>query len=105
MRGGKREGAGKPKGYKAPHTLEAQEMKKALILKYHEHAEEVNSALIAKAIEGDIPAIKELHDRVWGKAPQALEMSGKDGEPLFTRATPEMIALAKEYEASLKKVI
>lgn len=33
-------------------------------------------ALVAKAEEGDLPSIKEFGDRVQGKAPQGLELSG-----------------------------
>lgn len=79
-RGGARPGAGKPKGSKAAHTLEAQELKKALIKSYAENAKEINAALMNKAKSGDIPAIKEVLDRCFGKAPQAL--TGEDGGTL-----------------------
>jgi hypothetical protein len=36
------------------------------------------AALIAKAQEGDVPAIREVMDRVEGKVPQAIE-NGDDG--------------------------
>ena len=71
--GGKRDGAGKKKGYQAPHTLKAQELKKKLIESFGEEAEEVYTALIKKAKAGDIPAIRELLDRVWGKSPQQID--------------------------------
>jgi hypothetical protein len=32
----------------------------------------VASALLSKAIDGDVPAIKEVADRIQGKVPQAL---------------------------------
>lgn len=38
--------------------------------------------LIEKAAEGDVAALKEIGDRIDGKAIQALEHSGPDGEPL-----------------------
>lgn len=38
--------------------------------------EEVANRLIDLAIEGDMPAIKELADRVDGKSKQATELSG-----------------------------
>ncbi len=72
-RGGKREGAGKPKGSKASHTLRAQELKKRLIERFHIESDSIYSALIDKAKAGDIPAIRELLDRVWGKSPQSIE--------------------------------
>jgi hypothetical protein len=40
----------------------------------------VIAALLAKAQEGDIPAIKELFDRVDGKVPQAV-IGGDDDDP------------------------
>jgi hypothetical protein len=36
------------------------------------------SAIIARAQEGDVPAFKEILDRVEGKVPQAIE-NGDDG--------------------------
>jgi hypothetical protein len=38
------------------------------------------SALIAKAQEGDVPAIKEIFDRVEGKVPQAV-IGGDEDDP------------------------
>ena len=39
----------------------------------------VADALIAKAIEGDVSAIKEIADRMDGKAVASKEISGPDG--------------------------
>jgi hypothetical protein len=36
-------------------------------------------ALIARAQEGDIPAIREVFDRVEGKAPQPIDGDGEGG--------------------------
>src|ERR1035437_2118261 len=74
---------GKKKGYKAPHTLLIQEGRKALINKYLLSQDDVDDALIAKAKSGDIPAIRELYNRVFGMSIQAIEMTGKDGKDLF----------------------
>lgn len=41
----------------------------------------IADALIAKAIEGDMAAIKELADRMDGKVPQAVG-GDADGEPI-----------------------
>ena len=40
------------------------------------------AALIAKAQEGDVPAIKEIFDRVEGKVPQAV--IGSDEDPAIS---------------------
>lgn len=74
---------GRPKGAKATHTLEAQKAKEELIRMYIENIRPINEALINKAKEGDMQAIKELHDRVWGKSVQPIEGDIK-GELLIT---------------------
>ena len=38
--------------------------------------------LVKAAEDGDVVALKEVGDRVDGKAMSALEISGSDGEPL-----------------------
>jgi hypothetical protein len=38
--------------------------------------------LVAAGLAGDVPALKEIGDRLDGKVAQALEHSGKDGAPL-----------------------
>jgi len=38
------------------------------------------AALLAKAQEGDVPAIKEVLDRVEGKVPQGI-IGGEEGDP------------------------
>lgn len=78
--GGKREGAGKPKGTKAPHTLEAQEQRKRAIELVNAELEAIFIPQIEKAKKGDTMAFNAVLDRAWGKAPQAL--TGLDGETL-----------------------
>lgn len=41
--------------------------------------------LYAKALEGDLPSIKEILDRTDGKAIQQTEISGLDGGEILTR--------------------
>lgn len=62
---------------KAAHTLQAEHGKAMLIQAYLENIQPINQALVDKAKAGDIQAIKELHDRVYGKSPQPLEHSGE----------------------------
>lgn len=66
-----------------PETEETKIIKKAqkeLIAEYKEKLAEalplISPVLIAKAMEGDMPAIKELNDRVMGKAKETMEMQG-----------------------------
>ena len=42
----------------------------------------IAEALLTKASEGDMAAIKELGDRIDGKSMQAVELSGKDDAPI-----------------------
>lgn len=60
---------GRPKGLNA---VNAEKGKALLIQMYLEQIRPINQALIDKALTGDVSAIKELHDRVYGKAPQPL---------------------------------
>lgn len=64
---------GRPKGSVAKSTLEALKAKEELIKAYLDNIKPINKALIEKAKEGDMQAIKELHDRVYGKAVQPIE--------------------------------
>lgn len=69
QRGGRREGAGRKKAH---HTIQAEAAKKQLIEAYLKNIKPINEALIKKAKKGDLAAIKELHDRVYGKAVQPI---------------------------------
>lgn len=42
-------------------------------------------ALVNAGLDGDVPALKEIGDRLDGKVPQALEHAGKDGGPMVIR--------------------
>jgi len=99
--GGKRPGAGRPKGTVAKSTLEAIVLKQKLIEAYSLKADKINDALIKKAIAGDVAAIKELHDRTWGKSTQGVELSGKDGKEL--PATPRLIEYARFIDSEANR--
>lgn len=45
---------------------------------------DIAKALIGKARDGDIQAIREIADRLDGKPAQALEHTGQDGGPIET---------------------
>ena len=78
MKGGKRIGAGRKKGFAAKNAEQARQvLSEMLVGKIKPIAE----ALIARAEAGDVVAAKELFDRAWGKSMQSTEISGKDGKP------------------------
>lgn len=74
--------SGNPDG-RPPITEEEKIIKKAtkeLIKEYKEALAEalplIKPVLIAKAIDGDLPSIKEVNDRVMGKAKETMEVNG-----------------------------
>lgn len=67
---------GRPKGFNA---INAEKAKQVLIKAYLKRVKPINEALLSKAESGDIQAIKELHDRVYGKAPQDVKVGGEVG--------------------------
>jgi len=79
--------SGNPNG-RPPDTPEEKVVKKAtkeFINDYKEKLAEalpkISPVLIAKAIAGDIGAIKEVHDRVMGKAPIDINLGNQDDLP------------------------
>ena len=74
-------GGGRPPNSSIPpEQLALKKATKELITEYREKLTEalplISPVLIAKALEGDLPAIKELNDRVMGKAKETVEMQG-----------------------------
>jgi hypothetical protein len=76
-KGGYRPEAGRPKGQ---HTVEAEAAKARLVELFVAEKEEIFTALIRKAKKGDVPALKELFERVLGKPVQPI---GNDGDNLL----------------------
>lgn len=80
---------GNPGGGRLPDTPEQKLIKKArkqLIEEYKDALAEalpmLSPILIAKAMDGDVPAIKELHDRTMDKASQPTDITSK-GEKIM----------------------
>lgn len=76
-----------------PMTEEEKIVKKAtkeFIKEYKEQLGEslplISPVLIAKALEGDIPAIKEIHDRVMGKSEQKTDITSGGERIMFLPA-------------------
>jgi methyl coenzyme M reductase subunit C-like uncharacterized protein (methanogenesis marker protein 7) len=81
---------GNPGGGRKPETPEIKFIRKAakeIIADYKQALAEalpmIQPVLIAKAIDGDIQAIKEVHDRAMDKAKQATDIT-TDGKQLPT---------------------
>ena len=99
MRGGKRQGAGRKKGFAA---TTAEEARRVLVQRVTEEIGPLGDMLIAKAKGGDIRALHELLDRAWGRAPQAVVVSAP--ELLATAGLPGERQIALRYEEELKKL-
>lgn len=53
----------------------------------------VAAKLVEVAIDGDIPAIKEIFDRVDGKVPQTTRLTGADDGPIEIEDNRESLAV------------
>jgi len=99
-KGGKRPGAGRKKGIT---TLEREKARAYIAEKINEYMPAIFKALVEKASEGDVPAIKELFDRAFGKSIQAVELSGKDGEPLFKPTEEEIVRIDQSLDNVIER--
>lgn len=77
--GGKRIGAGRPKGSKAPHTIRTEALRAYVIDRVISEQESIITALIDKAKNGDVSAAKELLERTIGKVRETVEHTGDFG--------------------------
>jgi hypothetical protein len=88
-RGGKRSGAGRKKGTKLPsgeQVVSLQELART-------HTELALNALMRVCCESGAPAVSAANsilDRGYGKAPQSIEHTGKDGGPIQTESLSEL---------------
>ena len=75
-------GAGAPEGNQNSsknNRLWSETIKRAVIQSDSARLRRIAEALLTKAEEGDMTAIKEMGDRLDGKPVQANELSGPDG--------------------------
>ncbi len=84
---------GRPKGAVATHTLEAAVIREDLIRKTIARKGLINDALLDKAQEGDIPAIREVFDRTLGRVPSGEEGGNKTLVLIVTGETAKRYAL------------
>lgn len=85
---------GRPVGSLNKSTLTALEARQLLIEKYMLRQEKIDNALLDEAEAGNVPAIKEVYDRVYGKAKSEIELYGKDGKDLIPEPTQRIKELA-----------
>jgi hypothetical protein len=76
---------GAPKGNQ--NAVKARIMSRHLLERIEERKlwPQLMDALLTKALDGDVPAIKEVFDRVDGKAPQDINLGGQDDNPLVVQ--------------------
>jgi len=79
MRGGKRTGAGRKKGFAAKNAEEARRILSEMVMS---EIEPIGKALINMAKKGDVVAARELLDRAFGKAPQTAKIDLSETRPL-----------------------
>lgn len=53
--------------------------------------DELAEKLLANCDEGDLAALKELGDRIEGKAAQSVTVAGDEERPLFSRVIREIV--------------
>lgn len=92
---------GRPTGAVSLTTRTAMEAKAWFAQQVHDNIEPIFRALVAKAAEGDVAAIRELLDRGWGKAIQQVDVTSK-GEQIAA-VTPEVLISLQEFEDNLRK--
>lgn len=78
-KGGAQPGAGRPRGVA---SIRAQEFREKVMEALEKEARPIIEKAIEQAKEGNQQARDWLTDRGIGRAMQALEISGRDGEPL-----------------------
>lgn len=74
----------------------ADTIKRALIQSDGERLRKLAEALINKASEGDVSALKEIGDRVDGKVTQSIEHSGPDGKEIPHLMKVELVGTDSE---------
>lgn len=95
--GGKRPGSGRKKGQISGHTLQTQQQRIKAIQMVDDKLVEIFTPQIEKAMKGDTSAFNAVMDRAWGKAMQAVEMTGKDGKDLIPELSPKVQKIIDEY--------
>lgn len=104
VNGGKRPGAGRPKGTVGSNTLKAQAIRQRILDKIEEEFDPMTTALFEKAKLGDVQAFKELFDRAMGKAAQSVDVT-TGGEQFPNISEIDVKTLAAKMAAEIRKKI
>ncbi len=80
-KGGKRAGSGRPKGAVSKFSQAFREVWNELEAGRKVSTKKLILKLYNKAEKGDVPAIREIMDRVFGKPSQEHHLGGLDGGP------------------------
>lgn len=81
--GGARAGAGMPKGKKTRKTLIKEKAQEYLTRRIEEAIEPLATALIEKAIEKDVSALKEAFERGLGKVKDVHDVNVREVKPIL----------------------
>lgn len=108
--GGRRTGAGRPKGVQNKTTKEARATIGELA---RHHADEAIMTLVHVATNGQsesarVAAANALLDRGYGRPSQSMELTGSDGQDLMPKAPSGVLIVPAtmsedEWEAMMKK--
>lgn len=74
---------GRPKGTPTAVTVAREKAREYLVRRVEEEIEPIADKLIEKAQTGDVPAIKELFDRAWGKSKETQDVSVRMVTPIY----------------------
>lgn len=85
-KGGKREGAGRPKGFAA---LEAEKAREYICERLKEELGPIVDKAIEQAKEGDKYAREWLVDRGYGKVPNQVDFGDGEGELIIKWGSPQ----------------
>lgn len=66
-------------------------LRRALLANDGEKLRSIAEKLIEKAEGGDVSALREIGDRIDGKAKQQIEVSGDDENPLVAKIVREVV--------------
>lgn len=69
----------------------AEAINRALLAEDGKKLRELADKLIARALEGDVAALKEIGDRADGKPAQQVQLQGDEDNPLVAKIVREIV--------------